>query len=115
MSEFQEITHVGAGWRPLLSELDDMLKYLSPEYSVLQVKQKFGTLRLYAEYVPKPDETNRETAQKMFYSLIHHYESRTTRMCEVCGEFGTLYNNRGSLRTRCVTHGDVMPSEVGEA
>ena len=115
MSEFAEMAHVGAGWHPLLSELDDMLKYLSPDYQVVQVKQKFGTLRFYAEYAPKSDETDRETASKMFHSLILYYEGRTSRMCEVCGEFGTLHNTKGSLRTRCVTHADVLASQVGEA
>ncbi|MDR0849348.1 MAG: hypothetical protein LBN10_10010 [Propionibacteriaceae bacterium] len=38
-----------AGWYPLITKLDADLAALAPDYVVHQVKEKFGTLRYYAE------------------------------------------------------------------
>lgn len=39
----------GPGWYPLLAALDTDLARISPTYTVQQVKEKYGTLRFYAE------------------------------------------------------------------
>lgn len=39
----------GPGWYPLLVELDERLAEICPDYVVLQVKEKFGTLRYYLD------------------------------------------------------------------
>ena len=44
------------GWYPLLAETNDRLRALDPNYEVHQVKEKFGTLRYYAELSPQPLE-----------------------------------------------------------
>jgi hypothetical protein len=45
---------VGCGWYPIVTALDRKLADLDRGYRVLQVKEKFGTLRYYWD----PDETN---------------------------------------------------------
>ena len=35
------------GWYDILDKLDIKLSYLDPDYSIAQVKEKFGTLRFY--------------------------------------------------------------------
>jgi hypothetical protein len=42
-----ERQNVGAGWQPLIDELDRQLRELDPDYMVLQIKEKFGGLRYY--------------------------------------------------------------------
>jgi hypothetical protein len=37
----------GPGWYRLLSELEDSISKIAPEYEVHQVKEKYGTLRFY--------------------------------------------------------------------
>ena len=44
----------GPGWYGILAELDDELSALDPNYEVHQVKEKYGTLRYYADYTKKP-------------------------------------------------------------
>lgn len=36
------------GWGTLIAELETKLKRLSPDYTISQVKEKFGGLRYYA-------------------------------------------------------------------
>ena len=44
-----------AGWYPLLTALDRELAALAPDYVLYQIKEKYGTLRYYAELPPAPD------------------------------------------------------------
>jgi len=88
----------GKGWFPMLTELSDkldaMFREKYPEYmenfEVLQVKEKFGTLRFYVSSAP--DE---------IYELIDEYEKKSGTICETCGKPGTLKESRGWLITIC--------------
>lgn len=59
---------------------------------VVQVKEKFGTLRFYADQVD-------ERAQ----AYIDFAEHMSGRVCEVCGAPGKL-GGKGWIRTLCETH-----------
>ncbi len=37
----------GPGWYPILARLNKRLEEFDPDYQVLQIKEKFGTLRIY--------------------------------------------------------------------
>ena len=41
---------VGKGWMPIIEQLDKDISAIDPDYSITQVKEKFGTLRYYARY-----------------------------------------------------------------
>jgi hypothetical protein len=68
-----------AGWYPLITELGTMLAEMDPDYVVHQIKEKFGTLRFYAESDLVGDERER------FDALIDEAEVRSACICERCG------------------------------
>jgi hypothetical protein len=83
---------VGDGWLPLVARLHIELIKLDPTYSVLQVKEKFGTLRFYASSAVDVD--------KKFSALISDAEKQSGEICEDCGLEGT-WRNGGWCRTNC--------------
>lgn len=88
----------GPGWFPLLTELSDKLdtifreKYpeLMNDFRVLQVKEKFGTLRFYVSSAPQE-----------VYDLIYEYENKSDSICESCGKPGKLTEKHMWLQTLC--------------
>ena len=86
------------GWRPLIAELEEKLKRLSPDYTISQVKEKFGGLRYYAT----PGDVDEETS-KRFYDLIHEAEASSYEICECCGQPGRLSRRgkHGWYKTLC--------------
>ena len=75
---------IGKGWMPLLIELIDKIQMLvnnNPEYAdveILQVKEKYGSLRVYLNYYYKEIE-----------ELIKEYEEKSCYICEECGRIRT--------------------------
>lgn len=76
---------VGPGWRPLVARAVAAIE--AAGYQVEQVKEKFGTLRIYyfGTGVPAADEAERESGH----------------ICEACGEPGRMRQRDGWLMTRC--------------
>jgi hypothetical protein len=73
------------GWNPLLEQF---LSALTPEQrsdEIYQIKQKFGTLRIYGTI---------EVGQ-----LARKYEKQSVTTCEVSGDPGTLHKRDGRLKT----------------
>lgn len=71
------------GWYPIIQELIDRLNNLKSssrleDIYVLQIKEKFGTLRFYVS--GGNDDSD---------SLITYYEGLSEHVCEKCGEFYT--------------------------
>jgi len=86
------------GWGSLIAELEVKLKALSPDYTVSQVKEKFGGLRYYAH----PGEADPETSER-FYDLIREAEAKSYKTCECCGQPGRLARRGGGgwYKTLC--------------
>lgn len=86
------------GWGPLITDLETKLKALSPDYTISQVKEKFGGLRYYAS----AGDVGAETA-KQFYDLIREAEAQSYEICECCGQPGRLTRRggRGWYKTLC--------------
>jgi hypothetical protein len=80
----------GAGWYPIIVELDQSIATIYPEYEVQQVKEKFGGLRYYCDH-DGVDEVAK---------LIGAAELRAAKTCEDCGALGRLLD-KGWLRTLC--------------
>jgi hypothetical protein len=84
----------GEGWYPLIQELIDTLNFLEEEEDihVLQVKEKFGTLRFYIS-----------GGSENAYSIIERYEIFSSHVCELCGAFWTAENrvSHGWWKTLC--------------
>ena len=65
-----------------------------PHVYFLQIKEKFGTLRLYASYEAKYHE--------QVTPIINQYESLSRFVCERCGYVGENVTTEGSwLKTYC--------------
>jgi hypothetical protein len=86
----------GDGWFTLLDELcttvDRILAdndELAKEFIVVQVKEKFGTLRFYTS--PTPDA---------IHWVIDFAEGMSSKICERCGNPGKT-GDRGWLTTLC--------------
>lgn len=96
------------GWDDLIDELERHLTYLSPDYEVHQVKEKFGGLRYYASYVPRVTDSDEEraVAKQIFHRLIDETERRSYHHCERCGERGKLRTSLLWHKTLCDTHYD---------
>jgi hypothetical protein len=99
--------HVGEGWHQLIRDLEEQLNELDPEYSLQQVKEKFGGLRYYATSTGPYDIT--------FHSLISDAESASFRICEECGEPGTPNSDGGWYKTLCDTHRAERAERISQA
>lgn len=87
----------GDGWFMILDNLCSSIYYYCKHKKidfpkVVQVKEKFGTLRFYTN-------GHDDTIDK----LISFAEAMTTSTCEVCGNIGKTRNG-GWIRTLCDTH-----------
>lgn len=101
------------GWYPLLNSLFEKIdKIVNPNifikvfriikgfilrkklsysgFEVIQVKEKFGGLRVYTNF--STDEIE---------NLIGEAEKKADKTCEICGRPGCLCSNGGWLKTMC--------------
>lgn len=81
---------VNKGWYELI---DNLFENLSEGIILLQVKEKFGGLRVY--YAGGTKEDNK---------LIMEAESKSVKICETCGKTGELHNNGGWYSVLCDEH-----------
>lgn len=94
-------SHVPTGWVALLEATMEQLDIVAPGWLVVQVKQKFGGLRLYVE-LPEDLETS---SRALAHSLVSDAERESCSACDVCGEPGTLTQVRKNYwQTRCESH-----------
>lgn len=96
-----DFSGVGEGWHPLLVELNAELEKIAPDYKIYQVKEKFGQLRFYTDLyslgLPQEDFDKA-------IGLINKAESDSGRICETCGEPGSLDSYSYWWKTLCPTH-----------
>jgi hypothetical protein len=76
---------------------------------VLQIKEKFGTLRFYWDGTLSPE------ARGQVEEAIALAEARSACTCELCGAEGQLYQDGATLMTRCADHrqGGVVEKRAG--
>jgi hypothetical protein len=92
------INNVGKGWHTLIRNLEDQLNLLDENFELQQVKEKFGSLRYYAD-------TQVDPVRVHFHALISTAEEMSEHICEECGEPGELYSSKhGWLKTLCAKH-----------
>ena len=96
---YGRVLQIGAGWYPIIIELNDALAAIDPSYQIHQVKEKFGGLRYYVRLSSQlPDEQSERA-----HSLIRQAESRSFATCEICSAPGTV-NSDYWRETRCADH-----------
>lgn len=87
---------VGKGWSSLIHEVFDYIEQNKIPQKVIQVKEKFGGLRIYADYNEELDKKIIEVGKRSF------------TICEDCGAPGKLRGGNW-YRTLCDTHGKDKP------
>jgi hypothetical protein len=84
------------GWWPLIDEcieeLEKQVKKEKLDTEIVQIKEKFGSLRIYLS-----SESN------AISDIVERYEIYSEHVCEVCGAFWTAKNREchGWLKTLC--------------
>jgi len=89
-------THVaecGPGWTNLVTNMINELMILDPELEFRQIKEKFGSLRVYTSF--STDEVE---------AVIDKYEIFSRTICDVCGDPGEMRSETGWYRVRCEEH-----------
>ena len=85
---------IGRGWWPTMFDLDEALARTDPDAEYVQVKEKFGGLRVYTSALS--DEG---------HAAIRDAEERSYKTCETCGRDGVLRKG-GWVLTLCDEHAD---------
>jgi hypothetical protein len=77
------------GWEPLLRKAITKIVKIDPNAEATQIKEKYGSLRLYIS-------TNKDKA----FDVAEEAEDKSCEICEICGKPGTI-NENGWLKSRC--------------
>lgn len=98
---------IGTGWVNLVVQLDEQIVQLDPEYSISQIKEKFGGLRYYISISDCVDANDIDTIKKI-RTLVYEAEDKSLSICDICGQDGKQLNVNGSgyIATRCEDHKD---------
>jgi hypothetical protein len=101
---------VGDGWAELVcrtvERIADASRRTTAAVRIVQLKEKYGTLRLYTNLIREPK------AQAAVDEVIALAEARSTCTCEECGDEGVLYERGDVLATLCARHGRGIPVKV---
>ena len=100
------------GWRDLLERACTRIEAALMEggaFRVLQIKEKFGTLRFYWDG-DMPDAAKAKVEEAIALAV-----ARSACTCEICGAEGRLYSRGGWLATACPEHakGELRPTRPG--
>jgi len=81
----------GDGWFSLIYELSKKLSEVNPECIAVQVKEKFGGLRFYTDYINAEGDKAIDEAERM-----------ADNTCEFCGSTNSSVKKRGGwIKTLC--------------
>lgn len=104
------IEQVGSGWTSLVKKVFEELKKY-PTFRIIQVKEKFGRLRVYFDYnhedysifqkLTDEDKQNEGSNWKKFYHFLNTVEEESGRVCELCGNPGICHVEDAWIITRC--------------
>jgi hypothetical protein len=82
-----------SGWYDLIRSLDAELSAIDPTYTIYQIKEKFGVLRVYVE-----SSASKKKIEKM-NQIIRKYELLSSTVCEITGTSGRLMRKDGVYKT----------------
>ena len=85
---------VGTGWASLINEIFDKMESHAISVTIVQVKEKYGGLRVYS--IPYDED---------FDKFLIEIEKRSFTICEDCGKTGQLRKG-GWYRTLCDEHAE---------
>lgn len=102
-SEHFAYIEVGEGWYPLIYEMMRLMNQRldkQNEIIFLQIKEKFGALRVY------------HSADGIHRLVSDLAERRSSRVCEICGEIGQPFSPKGWVKTLCEHHQNTPPNNL---
>lgn len=95
----KHLQSIGPGWQDIVRPvLEDIAR---KNGTVIQVKEKFGGLRIYTH----------GGDYEAITELIRGAESAVSHICEECGKVGSLTSDRGILKTACIEHAGEQNAE----
>lgn len=99
---------VGAGWGKVLEAFVATLSQpLKERLHPIQVKEKFGGLRLYMYLdTANLDDVRSKELHRQLSSLVRITEEQASKTCELCGKPGSLKTDGGWWLTLCKECGD---------
>jgi len=89
------------GWINIIAECHSELLSIDKNYSIYQIKEKFGTLRYYCE--PSHSKHKEE-----FNTIVDKYERMSIKTCEISGASGVLMKKEGYFKTLNLTLGKTL-------
>lgn len=98
--KFPPHIYVGPGWIHIIAKLHNAVFFMSPNYELVQVKQKFGGLRYYVN-LNLDNNQNQTISADIINVLIRYAEIQASQTCEECGEPGELNKSNYWYRTVC--------------
>jgi hypothetical protein len=75
----------GVGWKDIIERTHEKLKYIDPNYNIVQIKEKFGNLRYY--YNPS-FESYDDIRREIMNDIVLSAEHSASQTCELCGASG---------------------------
>lgn len=97
VDEFLNRGPVGTGWNDLLREMFEKMFEMGWDGELLQVKEKFGGLRVHLGRNP-----DGQPITDLLWDLTRAYEQRSLTICERCGGFPADIKDLGGwLKTHC--------------
>lgn len=82
----------GPGWSDLINETLLQIQEQDPNFSLIQVKEKFGQLNIYL---------NTDNVESV-YDIIFEAEMKSLNICEFCGDSETaILRSLGWMKTLC--------------
>ena len=95
------VSGVAPGWQPIVDRLEILLDYAGVLYTVDQVKEKFGGLRVYLSYTNLENEDKNILNRELGEALVTWAERKAQYTCEICGEWGEKTTDQFWLKTLC--------------
>ena len=92
---------VGKGWWPLIRVL---WKYKPDNINIVQVKEKFGVLRVYTDCI-----------NDRYDAVIDALETLSSRICEGCGAKGRLDTSHYWMQTLCKSCKAMEDAKYGDS
>lgn len=91
--KYISLRHTESGWYDLIKELDKKLSSIDPEYSIEQIKEKFGGLRFY--FFSDSERQHEMLQLEMEYELLSY------SICEFCGSREDVKPEGDWIKTLC--------------
>lgn len=81
----------GSGWYALIDETLGGIKATDPNAQIIQIKEKFGLLRMYVD-----------SEVEAVFNIVHFAENLSGTICEVCASPGRPLKGKNAwIRTMC--------------